>query len=242
MTHVGRQRKSNQDAIYLNSQDHLYIVADGVGGHNGGDVASSMAVRLIPEYFFNQKIDKNNVEDHLQVAIQYANKSIFNEAIKRSELKGMGTTVVALYFLGENLYIVNIGDSRAYLFQGDELYQLTRDHSLVQEKINWGIYTREQAMQDPMQNILVRTVGYEESIKADIFVYKVSLHDFFLLCSDGLHGKVSSQDILSLVHQHLLADQECTKSQVKSAVENLVNQANQNGGNDNISVIISKVQ
>ena len=242
MTHIGRQRKSNQDAIYLNSEDHLYIVADGVGGHNGGDVASSMAVRLIPEYFFNQKIDKNNVEYYLQVAIQYANKLIFNEAIKRSELKGMGTTVVALYFLGENLYIVNVGDSRAYLLQGDELYQLTRDHSLVQEKINWGIYTREQAMQDPMKNILVRTVGYEESIEVDIFVYKVSPHDFFLLCSDGLHGKVSPRDILSLVHQHLLTDRGCTKSQVKSAVEDLVNQANQNGGNDNISVIISKAQ
>ena len=242
MTHIGRQRKSNQDAIYLNSRENLYIVADGVGGHNGGDIASNMAVRLIPEYFFNQKIDKSNAEYHLREAIQYANKSIFNEAIKRSELQGMGTTVVGFYFLGENLYIINVGDSRAYLLRDNELYQLTRDHSLVQEKVNWGIYTREQAMKDPMKNILVRMVGYEENIKVDIFVYKVSLHDFLLLCSDGLYGKVMAQDILPLVYQNLSADQECTESQVKNAAQYLVDQANQNGGNDNISVIISKVQ
>ena len=241
-THIGRKRKSNQDAIYLSSQDNLYIVADGVGGHNGGDVASNMAVRLIPEYFFNQKIDKSNVKYHLQESIQYANKAIFDQAIKRPELKGMGTTVVGLYFLEENLYIINVGDSRAYLFRDDELYPLTRDHSFIQEKVNLGIYTREQAMKDPMKNILVRIVGYEESINVDIFVYKVSVHDFFLLCSDGLHGQVRSQDILSLMSQNLSPHKECSQSQVKNAVHYLVDQANQNGGNDNISVIISKAQ
>ena len=241
MTHIGRKRKSNQDAIYLNSKNHLYIVADGVGGHSGGDVASTMAVSLIPDYFLKQDINENNVKEHLVEAINYTNRAILNESMKRPELQGMGTTVVAMYFLEGNLYIVNIGDSRSYLVHEGQLYQLTQDHSLVQEKINLGFYTREQAREDPMRNVLVRTVGHEESTRADIFSYKVSPNDCFLLCSDGLHDKVNDQDVLTLINQHI-SQGKCSKSQLQSTVEALIDQANKNGGGDNISVIISMAQ
>ena len=201
-----------------------------------------MAVALIPEYLLNQKINEDNIKYHLEQAIKYTNKSILNEAIKRPELEGMGTTVVSMFFLKNNLYITNVGDSRAYLVHSKQLYQFTRDHSLVQEKINLGIYTRQQAIQDPMKNVLIRTVGYEDIIKVDIFTYKISCNDFFLLCSDGLYGKVNDQDMLTLLHRHIPATQKCTKSQMQNAVQALVDQANHNGGNDNISVIISKAE
>ena len=242
MTHIGRRRKSNQDAIYLNSKDHFYIVADGVGGHNGGDVASSMAINLIPEYFLRQEITEESIKLHMEEAIKYANKSILNESLKRSKLRGMGTTVVSMYFFKNTLYITNVGDSRSYLVHSDQLYQLTQDHSLIQEKINLGLYTREQAMRDPMKNVLVRTVGHEETAKVDIFSYKVSQNDRFLLCSDGLHGKVSDRDMLALIQKHLPSNEKCNKKHLQNAVQALVDQANENGGSDNISAILSVAQ
>ena len=242
MTHIGRRRKSNQDAIYINTKDHLYIVADGVGGHSGGDVASAMAVDLIPEYFLNQNLNEENVKYHLEEAIKYANKSILNETIKRPELQGMGTTIVSMYFLKNKLYITNVGDSRSYLIHDGQLYQLTQDHSLIQEKVNLGVYTRDQAVQDPMKNVLVRTVGYDDSTRVDIFAYRVSQNDCFLLCSDGLHGRVSDKDILALILRHIPLDKKCTGPQLQSTVQTLVDQANQNGGSDNISAILVVAQ
>ena len=242
ITDIGQKRKTNQDAIYLNTQDHFYLVADGVGGHNAGEVASAMAVKLIPEYFLGQQISADNVKHYLSEAVKHANSAIFTRAAQDPELKGMGTTIIAMYFLGDTLYIANVGDSRSYLIHQEELFQITRDHSLIQEKLNLGIYTREQAAQDPAKNILVRTVGHEQTTQVDIFTYPLSPQDLFLLCSDGVHGIIANPDILTTIRQHLPPGQSYSQPQITQAIQALVDRANQNGGNDNISGILCATQ
>ena len=233
---IGRKRKSNQDSIYLNKEKHLFIVADGMGGHNGGEVASAMAVRDVPAYLL-----KHYKDDPIKISEQsilYANQTIKKKGEASPELQGMGTTVVSLLFRSSHLYIGNVGDSRAYLVNHNKLYQLTRDHSLVQEKLDLGLYDRKQAQADPQKNVLVRNVGFEDEISVDVFTYKVSKNDIFLICSDGLHGKVSDEDILTIINKNIPNPAEANQNAMDKTVQQLVAQANENGGNDNISVII----
>jgi protein phosphatase len=241
-TDIGLKRKTNQDAIYLNRDGHLFIVADGMGGHNGGDIASSMAVKYIPEVML-ANLDKDPSE-LIRESISFANASIRNLSLKDEKLKGMGTTSVMLYFKGQTAYIGNVGDSRAYLINNQKLFQLSIDHSLVQEKLNMSIlggigdYTRETAASDTHKNVIVRTVGFEDDVYADVFTYKVNRNDLLLICSDGLHGKVSDRDILTIVNNYISDPADSSEELLQKAVEHLIQQANDNGGNDNISVII----
>ncbi len=238
-TDIGQKRKTNQDAIYLNSEKRIYVVADGMGGHNGGDIASAMAVDIIPDFIL--KNGQLPPHDLLVGAILEANNKIKDRGMIDTELEGMGTTVVVNYFDDAYFYMACVGDSRSYLINSNNLYQLSRDHSLVQEKLNIGLYNRVQAAQDPHKNVLVRTVGFENDIDIDFYKYAASKGDLFLSCSDGLHGKVSDRDILYIINKEipnpLLADQE----NLKQASNRLVEQANANGGQDNISVILTLI-
>lgn len=239
-TNIGMKRKSNQDAFCISKELKLYVVADGMGGHNGGDIASQMAVKAYPEYL------KNNIQLEpvplLTNSIKYANSSIKNYGESHPELVGMGTTIVSLYFRGQNLYIGNVGDSRAYLINNKKIFQLSRDHSLVQEKLNYGVYNREQAALDPQKNVLVRTVGFDDDVEVDVFTYKVIKNDLFIICSDGLHGKVSDEDMLFIVNQHVPDPAVATQEALDAVVKNLINLANENGGQDNITVIVVVAQ
>jgi serine/threonine protein phosphatase PrpC len=240
LCNIGQKRKKNQDSIYLNPEKNIFIVADGMGGHNGGEVASAMAVEHIPEYILSHPDD-----DPVKLSrdsIQFANNNIKKRGEADPELVGMGTTVVSFLFKGVSLYVGNVGDSRAYLINDHRLFQLSRDHSLVQEKLNYGIYTREQAQADPQKNVLVRTVGFEEEVEIDIFTYKVSKNDIFLSCSDGLHGKVSDQDIIYIVNKCIPDPSKATKEDLDNTAQQLVDQANANGGNDNISAVLVLAQ
>lgn len=234
-TDIGMKRKSNQDSLFISDELKLYIVADGMGGHNGGDIASQMATRVYPE-FFKANI---NLEPNILVAesIKHTNISIKNHGEQHPELVGMGTTVVSLLFKGPNLYLGNVGDSRAYLVNNKKIFQLSRDHSLVQEKLNYGVYDREQAALDPQKNVLVRTVGFEDEVEVDVFNYKVIKNDIFLICSDGLHGKVSDEDILYLVNDLIKDPARATSRELENLVKELIKLANENGGQDNITVI-----
>ena len=237
---IGRKRKTNQDSIYMNPAKHLFIVADGMGGHNGGDIASALAVKHVPEYILtNYKEDPIKIQKE---AIQHANYSIKKKGEGDESLVGMGTTVVSMLFRGPQLYVGNVGDSRGYLVNNKKLFQLTRDHSLVQEKLNLGFYTREQAADDPHKNVLVRTVGFEETVEVDVFNYKVHRNDIFLTCSDGLHGKISDKDILFIVNHFIPDPAKATQKDLQECCSFLVDQANTNGGNDNISVILVVAQ
>ena len=237
---IGRKRKTNQDSICLNHERHFYAVADGMGGPNGGDIASQLSVKVMPEYF--QSHSSQEPIGFMKGMIQEINRAILEKATESPELHGMGTTVSAIFFSGPQLVIGNVGDSRVYMINNNHIYQLTRDHSFVQEKLNMGIYTREEAVKDPQKNVLVRSVGFEADIQVDVFNYRICKNDIFLICSDGLHGKVSDGDILYLVKQHLSDPAHSTQEQIQQTVNALIDQANENGGQDNISVIVALAQ
>ncbi len=235
-TDIGRKRKTNQDSIYLNPEKNLFIVADGMGGHNGGDTASKLAVNLIPEYVVKNPDQGANAL--LSEAILFANNSIREKGNSDPKLEGMGTTVVSMLFKSSSLMIGNVGDSRGYLIAKNKIYQLTRDHSMIQEKIALGVYTREQGAKDPHKNVLVRTVGFEEKLDVDIFTYKVCKNDLFLMCSDGLHGKVSESDIIHIINKNIPDPSTGTQEILNKTVKELIDQANANGGQDNISIVL----
>jgi protein phosphatase len=236
LTDIGRKRKTNQDSYFMSLEKKLFVVADGMGGHNGGDIASQMAVKVLPDYLFaNISMDPALL---LTGSIKESNRSIKSFGEKHPELVGMGTTIVSFYFKGQNLYVGNVGDSRAYLINQRRIFQLTRDHSLVQEKLNYGVYTREQAALDPQKNVLVRTVGFEDDVDIDVFTYKVIKNDIFLCCSDGLHGKISDEDIAYLVNKFIPDPGLATQEQADKVIKALIDQANENGGQDNITAIL----
>lgn len=237
---IGRKRKSNQDSICLDHKHHFYAVADGMGGHNGGDIASQLSVKVMPEFMEqNTQLDPQIL---MRDMIQEINRTILKKAEETPELHGMGTTVSAILFSGPQLVVGNVGDSRVYMINNKHIYQLTRDHSFVQEKLNMGIYTRQEAIKDPQKNVLVRSVGFEADINVDVFNYRICKNDIFLICSDGLHGKVSDRDILHIIHKQMPDPSASTKAQIENAVKELIQQANDNGGQDNISVILAVAQ
>lgn len=239
-TDIGRKRKTNQDSICLDHKHHFFAVADGMGGHNGGDIASQLSVKLMPLYF--EKHPGQEPQALMKGMIQEINQSILHKAEEQPELHGMGTTVSAIYFYGQNLIIGNVGDSRVYMVNNHHIFQMTRDHSFVQEKLNMGIYTREEAVKDPQKNVLVRSVGFESDLNVDVFNYRICKNDIFLICSDGLHGKVSDADILHIVERNIADPATCTMADVQNTVKELIQQANDNGGQDNISVILAVAQ
>lgn len=235
-THIGMKRKTNQDSICLYPSKFFFAVADGMGGHNGGDIASQMSVKCFKEYL-DKNHQKSDSKTLLSNAIRFVNSSIYEYGQKNEELKGMGTTISSILFDKGTLNVGNVGDSRTYLFNKSNLYQLTRDHSLVQEKINMGFYNRIDARKDPQKNVLIRTVGFEPEVEVDVYQYKVSKNDLFMICSDGLHGKVSDSDIQFTLSKLFKRD-EITQEDLDLTVADLITQANNNGGQDNISVIL----
>ena len=239
-TDIGRKRKTNQDSICLDHQHHFYAVADGMGGHNGGDIASQLAVEVIPQNLASKMSEDPQLL--MKNMILEINQAILDKANENPDLHGMGTTISAIFFANQQLVIGNVGDSRVYLINNHKIYQMTRDHSFVQEKLNMGIYTREEAVADPQKNVLVRSVGFEGDVNVDVFNYRISKNDMFMICSDGLHGKVSDGDILHIIQKNITDPSNCQLSDVETAVKELIYQANDNGGQDNISVILAVAQ
>jgi protein phosphatase len=188
-TDIGRKRKTNQDSICLDHSHYFFAVADGMGGHSGGDIASQLSVKIMPEYI--QTNSHLESEKLMKNVIKEINRAILKKADENPDLSGMGTTVSAIQFSGTQLVIGNVGDSRVYMVNSNHIFQLTRDHSFVQEKLNMGLYTRQDAAKDPQKNVLVRSVGIEADIQIDVFQYRICKNDIFIVCSDGLHGKVS---------------------------------------------------
>jgi protein phosphatase len=235
---IGRKRKTNQDSICLLADESFFAVADGMGGHSGGDIASQMSVKLFPD-FLSQNKSNMEVPELLNQSIKFINRSIFDHGQKNQDLRGMGTTISALMFSDKFVNIANIGDSRVYMIHNKKLYQMTRDHSLVQEKLNLGIYDRQGAKEDPQKNVLIRTVGFEPEVEVDVYKYRISKSDLFLICSDGLHGKVCDEDIVKIVNSNILDQFNPKQKELDNAVKQLIDQANYNGGQDNISVILA---
>lgn len=229
---IGKVRQSNQDAFFaaeIENNAVFAIVCDGMGGANAGNVASETAVKVISEYImrsYRANVDTDSTKKMLKNAIESANIEIYDMAVKNPELKGMGTTVVIAIAEKDKAVIAHVGDSRAYI-AGEKLCQLTRDHSVVQTLIESGKITAEDARVHPRKNVITRALGVEENVIADFAEVTLNSDEKLLLCTDGLSSFVDEETIYSIL-----------KNNASSSAEKLVEQANQNGGGDNITVVI----
>ena len=231
-TDVGRKRKINQDSIFASDRPvgnlpNLYIVADGMGGHNAGDFASRYAVNTVRDYIAGSR-EKNPVK-LIDEAIRLANRGIIREAGRHEEKYGMGTTIVVTTVVDRYAYTANVGDSRLYLFEDGSLKQITKDHSLVEEMVRLGEITEEDARTHPDKHIITRAVGADEEIEIDFFDYQLPPDSLLLMCSDGLTNMVTDEEIRKIL---LRGDG------LEENVESLIGTANENGGKDNIAVIM----
>jgi Serine/threonine protein phosphatase len=229
LTDKGLRRDSNQDSCLINRELGLFIVADGMGGHSGGEVASSMAVETVEHIMLQPNISKISPRELLQNCYEEASSRIFDTAAnERPELAGMGTTMVMAYLRGKHLYVGNVGDSRCYMFKKPNLWQITEDHSLLNEQLRAGVMSEDQVRQFVGRNVITRSVGYEREVYPDIIEREVAPGEIFLLCSDGLSGLVTDQRIAEILNQNT----------PDKAVKACVEQALQNGGDDNVTVMI----
>ena len=233
-TDIGSKRTMNQDSVYCNensvgSFQNLFIVADGMGGHKAGDYASRLCVeKMVSAVEQSKSITPVTI---LEEAVTEANKGVLEEAKANAEYEGMGTTMVACTLQEDTLYIANIGDSRLYIIN-DDIKQITKDHSWVEEMVKKGELTESQARIHPQKNIITRALGIDEVVHADYFEIDVKPDDKILMCSDGLTNMVEDEDIEYIIRH---------SSSIEKAVENLVEKANENGGKDNITVILVQI-
>lgn len=229
-TDIGQKRQMNQDFIYTSAEPvgnlpNLFVVADGMGGHNAGDFASRYSVSVLVETI---KKDKNfNPVKIIRNGIEEANREILAQSRQNETMAGMGTTMVAATVVGGYAYVANVGDSRLYV-AGETLKQITQDHSLVAEMVRLGELSPEEARNHPDKNIITRAVGTADDVKIDFFDIKLEPGDQILMCSDGLSNMVSDRDIQEILQT----------AQGEDRAQELVDQANANGGKDNIAVIV----
>lgn len=236
-TDVGRKRSQNQDSGAAVPELGLFIVSDGMGGHQGGETASKTAVETIVENVTAACQGDWDGRVVISKAIQMANAAIFQKAMKEPKLQGMGTTTTALLFKDKVLYIGHVGDSRCYFFRPQAIWQATRDHSLVQEKLRAGLITRKEVKTDKMKNVITRSVGFEPQVNVEIYQMKVQPGDCFLICSDGLSGLVEDLDLLKIMQNEFYENGD-----PQQTVQSMVEAANENGGDDNITTILVQVK
>ncbi len=245
-TDVGRKRGHNEDNLCLLPEQNLYLVADGMGGHASGEVASQLAVETVAEFFeetaddaemtWPYKMDKdlNYEENRLAAGIKLANLRIFEQAKgDPASHHGMGTTVVSSFVSGDVIYFGHVGDSRIYRLREDELTQVTEDHSLLNDYIKMKDLTEEEIENFPHKNVIVRALGMKETVQVDVNHEKPEPGDVYLLCSDGLTDMLKDKDILEIMLDE--------RDDLEACVQRLIDQANENGGKDNITVVLVEV-
>lgn len=236
-TDIGIIRDNNQDSYYVfSSEDYpLFIIADGMGGHKAGEIASKMAIEIISNnlknYLINSSVENKKIEDGIRKSIDEANKEIYKKSKEDEKYSGMGTTVTLAYVINDRIFIGHVGDSRAYLLRNGVLSQLTQDHSLVEELIRNGSISKEEAKHHPQRNIITRAVGTSGDIKADVILEKKHKDDILLLCTDGL---------TNMVDEIQIRDSLIMNEDIQKACEDLVKLSNDRGGFDNITVIAAK--
>ena len=239
ITDTGCVREVNEDNFCIcgfknGTEPGFCVVADGMGGHNAGEVASRLAIDFITDSLNDILGDCDNpdIPRRINDALNSANTSIYRMSREDESRLGMGTTSVICAFYDGEGYIANIGDSRAYACRNNEIYQITVDHSIVEEMVANGTITKEEARIHPQKNIITRAVGSEEVTKADIFEYEYKAGDSIIMCSDGLSGMVEDEDILKIVQHGKNSEEIATK---------LRDMAKENGGVDNITVISIRI-
>ncbi|MCX6131175.1 MAG: Stp1/IreP family PP2C-type Ser/Thr phosphatase [Proteobacteria bacterium] len=240
-TDIGRVRSTNQDSMLVDNETGLYIVADGMGGHAGGEIASRICIeqvkvevahRINAELVAQAKSHPDQgILNTLASTINFASAKIYEHSLEDPSLRGMGTTASVVKIVDDYAYCAHVGDSRFYLVRGGFIYQLTFDHSLVNEQVRAGILTPEEAEVHHLKNVITRSVGYQEEEDVDTLAIHLERGDLLLLCSDGLHGKISDGEL----------SQIASKRGTSSVLE-LVELANERGGEDNITLIMAEVR
>jgi len=243
---VGRKRKGNEDALFLNPEQRLYVVADGMGGHAAGEVASRVAVDAINEFVTltggNEEItwpfgldESISYEgNRLKTAIRHANRKVLEATRESAEYEGMATTVAAVLVDGDTAHIAHVGDSRIYLWSREGISLLTSDHSWVNEQIQSGVISPEQARSHPLRNVVTRALGGRSDLVVDIQARRMGPGEVLLLCSDGLTTMIGDEDIASILDE--------AEGDVARAAGALVDEANERGGEDNITVVLLKFE
>jgi serine/threonine protein phosphatase PrpC len=243
-TNVGRKRNHNEDNFAIMPDFGLFLVADGMGGHASGEVASKMAVDSMQEFFsqtledpertWPYKMDRSKgyEENRLITGVKLANLRIYETAQRESKKRGMGTTFVAIFAANDGVYVAHVGDSRVYRFRDGKLEALTEDHSLLNDYIKMKRLTAEEIANFPHKNVIVRALGMKDTVKVDTRFEVPQLGDVYLLCSDGLCGPVKDEQICSIMAEH--------NEDVKVATAKLIEAANENGGPDNVTAVLVK--
>ena len=243
---VGRKRKGNEDSLFLNPDHRLYVVADGMGGHAAGEVASRVAVDAINEFVTltggNQEItwpfgldDSISYEgNRLKTAIRQANRKVLEATRESAEYEGMATTVAAVLVDADVANLAHVGDSRIYLWSGERILLLTSDHSWVNEQIQSGVISPEQARSHPLRNVVTRALGGRADLVVDVQSRQMAAGDVLLLCSDGLTTMIGDEDIARILGE--------AGGDVARAATSLVDEANERGGEDNITVVLLKFE
>lgn len=244
LTHVGRQRQHNEDSFLVKDDAGLYLVADGMGGHAAGEIASRIAAESVAE-FIEHTVSEDGTwpyaydetttraTNRLTAALKVANTRVLEAMRKDSRLRGMGTTVVACLVDGEQASVAHVGDSRAYLIRDGELSRITDDHSWVFEQVQAGMISADEAERHPLRNVITRALGGALTVVPDASEISLKPGDTFLLCSDGLTGMVPEDDILRIVLEN--------EASLEKACECLIERANERGGYDNITTVLVRV-
>jgi PPM family protein phosphatase len=240
-TNVGRKRNHNEDNFAILADYGLFVVADGMGGHASGEVASKMAIDTLHEFFrdtaedpdltWPYKLDrgKGYEENRLIMGIKLANLRIHEAAVRDAKKKGMGTTFAGIFALTSGVYVAHVGDSRVYRFRSGKLEQLTDDHSLLNEYIKMGRLSPQEIEAFPHKNVIMRALGMKDTVKVDTRFEPAQVDDLLLVCSDGLSGPVSDPQIEAILAEH---------SEIKAAAAKLIERANENGGPDNVTCVL----
>ena len=243
-THVGMKRDHNEDNYLLLPEQNLFIVADGMGGHSSGEVASKIAVDTLKSFFEDTvkddeitwpfKLDRSlgYDENRLAAGVKLANRNIYESAQADARYKGMGTTCVGMLWVADKAVVGHVGDSRCYRIRGDEIKQLTEDHSLLNDYKKIQALTPEEEAAFQYKNIIVRALGMKEAVAVDIVHETPQEGDILLICSDGLSGEVTDPKMLELVKKH--------RNDLDAAVQTLIKSACDNGGKDNVTVVLVK--
>jgi len=229
ITDVGKKRTNNEDALFVcnkNDEANVYIVADGMGGHNAGEVASNNVIKIVSSLL----CEKDNITpEYIIKAIQTANNEIYEMSKSKEELRGMGTTIVIAIVGKEQMTIAHVGDSRAYLLTKNGIQRLTTDHSWVQELIDTGALSQSEAKDHPHKNVITRAIGIGKDVKVDVLQRNWEVGEKLLLCTDGLNTHLEDDEIYEIVNKN---------SNIEIAASELVNFANNRGGSDNITVVL----
>jgi PPM family protein phosphatase len=231
----GKLRKENQDAFFVMPKEGIFLVSDGVGGHSFGELASRLTMTYIAGFIKENPIpdeaSDEDLKDYFLSLARMANEHVHKEALDRAT-NGMATTLIMLYIRRDAAYVMNIGDSRAYLVRDANIMQITEDHTYVNDLVKEGVITQKEAKSHPDKNMITRAIGAEPTVKPDFYKFDIYARDVLLLCTDGLYNEVSEHAICKVLARQKNMREACTR---------LVDMANNNGGGDNITVVAVRV-